>query len=308
MEEKMFKRFNREQSYRKQSRGGQDNEESKSNDPSSHGDDPISSDDYFIVKNPLVLLVCASDYEGGWDNLEGVRTDYKILHKLFSEYYGWAVDSIHQNVTKKAILDFMDYHKATIITDKNPCKYSLVFLSWTPSPFASSLFFGCLFNVGHCSLMRAVRHVSSWTRCQTCAPLSFSLISLPLTLPPCPSRCSSPFDTSRPSNNDEDSATSVQHAMFVCSLEVLHLLLYVVFFFVVGLRQGAKCVFCVGNAPLSLPPSLELGLVACSSLFWRRHFPFFSTHSSRSLRWFNRSHVWTRYYGSICCLGRPGML
>ncbi len=115
----------------KQSRGGQDIEESKSNDPSSLIDDPISNDDYFIVKNPLVLLICSSEYEGGWDNLEGVKTDYRILHKLFSEFFGWKVDSIYQNVTQKAILDFMDLHKGTIMTDKNPCSV-LPFLCLCP--------------------------------------------------------------------------------------------------------------------------------------------------------------------------------
>ncbi len=119
----------------KQSRGGQDSKESKSNDPSSHTDDPISNDDYFIVRNPLVLLICSSEYEGGWESLEGVKTDYKILHKLFSEFFGWKVDSIYQNVTQKAILDFMDLHKGTIMTDKNPCSV-----------------FPCLSSLGHRAL------------------------------------------------------------------------------------------------------------------------------------------------------------
>ncbi len=97
-------------------------EESKSEDrTSSLSVDHISKDDYFIVKNPLVLLICCSQYEGGWDNLEGVETDYKILTKLFGEFYGWTVDSIHKNVTQKAILDFMDGHKADITKNKEDC-------------------------------------------------------------------------------------------------------------------------------------------------------------------------------------------
>ncbi len=111
----------------KQWRGGsgEDTEESKSNDPSSLTDEHISSDDYFIVRNALVLLICCSEYEGGWDNLEGVKTDHKILHKLFHEFYGWTVESISQSVTAKAIGDFFDLNKAKITMHKNPRQFFL---------------------------------------------------------------------------------------------------------------------------------------------------------------------------------------
>ncbi len=103
------------------SRGGgqiQRTDESKS-----QKEEVVSSDDYFIVKNPLVLLICCSEYKEGWDNLEGVKTDHKMLYGLFHDFYGWTVDSIHQNVTAKAIEDFFDKNKAKIIMDKRPCQF-----------------------------------------------------------------------------------------------------------------------------------------------------------------------------------------
>ncbi len=98
---------------------GKDNEESKSFE-SSHNPLTLPNDDYFIVKNPLVLLICCNQYEGGWDPLPGVNTDHKILYELFHGFYGWEVDSI-QNGTKNAILDFLEVHIADIVKSKEQC-------------------------------------------------------------------------------------------------------------------------------------------------------------------------------------------
>ncbi len=65
---------------------GKDKEESKSFESSHVANLP--NDDYFIVNNPLVLLICCSQYEGGWDPLRGVNTDHKIL-SLYDFFSKW---------------------------------------------------------------------------------------------------------------------------------------------------------------------------------------------------------------------------
>ncbi len=103
------------------SRGSEntDHEESKSFEACHEA--TISNDDYFIVKNPIVLLICCSEYKGGWVDLPGVKRDYEILYNLFHDFYGWRVQSIHENVTQHSILKFWDDQYADIVKLKAEC-------------------------------------------------------------------------------------------------------------------------------------------------------------------------------------------
>ncbi len=121
----MFKRLfgngekdKKESTPPKQFRGGQNNEEaeeSKSNDPSSPTDEPMSHNDYFIVKNPLVLLICCSEYPGKWNELPGVETDHNTLRNLFHDFCGFKVESICGKLSYESIRDFLDVHKAPLL-------------------------------------------------------------------------------------------------------------------------------------------------------------------------------------------------
>ncbi len=130
------------------SRGGQSSDDRKTNDERSSNakvaysnpdkqmspDNAPFNDDYFIVKNPLVLLVCNSEYKGGWVDLMGVKSDRKTLCKLFQDFYGWKVESI-ENGTKEEIDDFFELHKAKVTFNPYKCKLNRLPLFDLPSFF-----------------------------------------------------------------------------------------------------------------------------------------------------------------------------
>ncbi len=70
--------------------------------------------EHFIVRNPLILLICCSEYKGDWNNLSGPFSDYKILKKLFDDFYGWNVQSLVKNVTEDRIWDFFDKYRSSL--------------------------------------------------------------------------------------------------------------------------------------------------------------------------------------------------
>ncbi len=97
------------------------NESTSSSSSSQPPPDPNTiaiHNDYFIVRKPLVLLICCSQYQGEWDDLPGVKKDRKILFDLFHNFYGCEVKSLHQNVTKEGILDFLKKAMAEIMISK----------------------------------------------------------------------------------------------------------------------------------------------------------------------------------------------
>ncbi len=106
------------------------NDEFKSSPP----EETVS--DYFIVKNPLVLLICCGQYQGGGtNNLPGVHKDLCILFKLFHTFYGWTVKWV-ENKGKSQILDFMDKQRAEMVTKNKQCKPTPTSHERTPPPFS----------------------------------------------------------------------------------------------------------------------------------------------------------------------------
>ncbi len=85
------------------SQSSESKEESKSME-SSHDGTP--SEDYFIVKNPLVLIICRSEYNPKWGKLPGVVEDRKTLVALFEGFYGWNV-RLCENQNKREIRAFL---------------------------------------------------------------------------------------------------------------------------------------------------------------------------------------------------------
>ncbi len=90
--------------------------------------------DYFIVKNPLVLLICCGKYQKHKD-LPGVDKDFGILKKLFQSFYGWTVEWIVDG-SKQEIGAFMEHHRSVVGNRNNnhQCK-----LSTKTNPLSSSL-------------------------------------------------------------------------------------------------------------------------------------------------------------------------
>ncbi len=97
------------------------NTSNKNNNPQMHSNEEKTSphqtpaiSEYFTVRNPIILLICCSEYKGDWNNLSGAFSDYKILEKLFDDFYGWNVQSLVRDVTEDRIWDFFDKYRSSL--------------------------------------------------------------------------------------------------------------------------------------------------------------------------------------------------
>ncbi len=88
----------------------------------------LGKNEYFLLSNPLVILIGCSEYEGDWTTLNGAKEDLRELKSLFEEFYGWKVRCLCENVTKKAITKCFERARAELVISEEDPSGLLLFL------------------------------------------------------------------------------------------------------------------------------------------------------------------------------------
>ncbi len=88
----------------------------------------LGENEYFLLDNPLVILLCCKDYNESWGSLDGVGYDYLRLKSLFEDFYGWEVASLCEKVTMDNIENFFSMTRAQMVVSGAKHSGLLLFL------------------------------------------------------------------------------------------------------------------------------------------------------------------------------------